>query len=132
MGFLDNLRKAFSGQGTRGGGGGGSRFGGADPNAYWIYAQCRRCGEPLKARVNLLNEPSEADEGDGWIVRKGLVGSGANRCFQTVEVMLKFDSKKQNILESEVVGGKLLTAQEYEVLASQASSVKREAGPDAA
>lgn len=130
MGFLDNLRKTFGG--GKSSGGGGSRFGGGDPNAYWIYAQCRRCGEPLKARVNLLNEPSEADEGDGWIVRKGLVGSGANRCFQTVEVTLKFDSKKQNILESEVVGGRLLTAQEYEVLAAQAADVKREAGPGAA
>lgn len=126
MGFLDSLRKTF------GGGGGGSRFGGADPNAYWIYAQCRRCGEPLKARINLLNEPSEADEGEGWIVRKGLVGSGANRCFQTVEVTLKFDSKKQNIIESEVVGGRLLTSQEYAVLVSQASKAKREAGSDVA
>jgi len=120
MGFLDNLRKAFGGQGTRGGGGGGSRFG-DDPNAYWIYAQCRRCGEPLKTRVNLMNEPSEADEGDGWVVHKGLVGSGVNRCFQVVDVTLKFDSKKQNVIESEAVGGKLLTAEEYEALQGAAT-----------
>ncbi len=116
MGFLDNLRKAFGGQSKPGSGGGSSSFGDNDPNAYWIYAQCRRCGELLKARVNLMNEPSEADEGDGWIVRKGLVGSGANRCFQTVDVMLKFDGKKQNMIESEAVGGKLLTAAEYAAL----------------
>ena len=119
MGVLDNLRKTFGGQGTKGGGGGGSRFGDDDPNAYWIYAQCRRCGELLETRVNLMNEPSGADAGDSWIVHKGLVGSGANRCFQTVDVTLKFDGKKQNVIESEAVGGKLLTAQEYEALASQ-------------
>jgi hypothetical protein len=119
MGFLDNLRKAFSSQNFKGSGGGGSSFGDDDPNAYWIYAQCRRCGEPLKARVNLMNEPSEADDGEGWIVRKGLVGSGAARCFQTVEVTLKFDAKKKNVVESEVTGGKLLTVEEYEAFVTQ-------------
>jgi hypothetical protein len=114
MGFLDSLRKAFGGGERKGGG--GSRFGGDDPNSYWIYAQCRRCGEPLKARVNLMNEPSQDDEGEGWIVRKGLVGSGAKRCFQTVEVTLKLDAKKQNVIESEVSGGKLITEEEYETL----------------
>ena len=75
MGFLDSLRKTLGGSpGSKGSGGGKSSFG-DDANTYWIYAQCRRCGEPLKARVNMMNEPSEADDGEGWVVRKGLVGS---------------------------------------------------------
>jgi hypothetical protein len=110
------LRKLVGGQGLKGSGGGSSSFGGGDPNGYWIYAQCRRCGEPLKARVNLANDPSQADEGEGWIVRKGLIGSGANRCFQSVEVTLRFDAKKQNLLASSVEGGKLITAEEYAAL----------------
>ena len=119
MGLLDNLRKAFggaSGQGGKGSGSGGSSFGKGDPNAYWIYAQCRRCGEPLKSRVNLMNDPSQAEDGETWVVRKGLMGSGANLCFQTVEVTLKFDTKKQKVIESEVVGGKLISAEEYQSL----------------
>lgn len=118
MGFLDNLRKTLGGQGAgqKSGGGGGSSFGAGDANAYWIYAQCRRCGEPLKARVNLMNDPSLDDNGEAWVVRKGIVGSGANRCFQTIEVTLKFDAKKQNVIESEAVGGKLITAEEYQAL----------------
>ncbi|MCX6031169.1 MAG: hypothetical protein NT169_17960 [Chloroflexi bacterium] len=117
MGFLDNLKKALGGgQGAKGSGGGSSRFGGGDPNAYWIYAQCRRCGEPLKARVNLMNDPSEADEGEGWVVRKGLSGTGVNRCFQTVEVTLTLDAKKRSVIASEAVGGKLITEEEYEAL----------------
>jgi len=118
MGFLDNLRKALGGQGSvqKSGGGGGSSFGAGDPNAYWIYAQCRRCGEPLRSRVNLANDPSLDDDGVTWVVRKGIVGSGANRCFQTIEVTLKFDAKKQNVIESEAVGGKLITVEEYQVL----------------
>lgn len=102
------------GQAAKGSGGGSSSFGGDDPNAYWIYAQCQRCGEPLKARVNLMNEPSAADDGEGWVVRKGLIGAGANRCFQTVEVTLKLDARKRNVIESTVVGGKLITEEEYE------------------
>jgi hypothetical protein len=118
MGFLDNLRNALGGQKAdkKSGGGGGSSFGAGDANAYWIYAQCRRCGEPLRSRVNLANDPSLDDDGMNWVVRKGLVGSGANRCFQTIEVTLKFDAKKQNVIESEAVGGKLITAEEYQVL----------------
>src|SRR5512142_2990720 len=110
MGFFDRLRKAFSG-------GGGSQ---ASDDTYWIYAQCRRCGEPLKARVDLRNEPSQADDGSTWIVRKGLVGSGARRCFQTVEVILTFDPDKKNVVDSEVSGGKLITEEEYNDLLNQA------------
>jgi len=117
MGFLDNLRNALGGQKTGTKAGGGSSFGSGDANASWIYAQCRRCGEPLRSRVNLANDPSLDDDGESWIIRKGLIGSGANRCFQTVEVTLKFDQKKQSVIASEAVGGTLITAEEYEALA---------------
>ncbi|MGB9606252.1 MAG: hypothetical protein ACPL88_10300 [Bryobacteraceae bacterium] len=115
MSFLERLRRVLGGQAGKSSSGGRSRFG-DDPNAYWIYAQCRRCGEPLKARINLMNDLSETEDGEGWIVRKGLVGTGANRCFQTVEVTLTFDRQKQNVIASEVAGGRLLTVQEYEAL----------------
>ena len=128
MGFLDNLRNALGGQksGKKASGGGGSSFGG-DPNTYWIYAKCRRCGEPLRGRVNLANDPSLDDDGVTWVVRKGLTGSGANRCFQSVEVMLKFDAKKQNVIESEAISGELITAEEYQALLSQTKDQARSA-----
>ena len=117
MGFLDNLKKAFGGKPAGAGGGGSSSFGG-DGWAYWIYAQCRRCGEPLRARIDLRNDPSEDDDG-AWVVRKGLTGSGKYYCFQTVEVVLHFDRGKKNLLDSEAVGGKLITAEEYPALLAQ-------------
>jgi hypothetical protein len=122
MGFFDNLRNMLSGQktGSKAGGGGGSSFGAGEPNTYWIYAQCRRCGEPLRGRVNLANDPSQDEDGEGWVVRKGLMGTGANRCFQTVEVTLRFDPKKQKVIEGEATGGKLITAEEYEALVRSA------------
>jgi len=109
MGFLDSLRKMLSGGGSRSG---GSSFGGGDANTYWVYAKCRRCGEPLMGRVNLLNEPSQ-EEDDTWVVRKQLSGTGKNYCFQTVEVALHFDSGKKNLLDAEVTGGTIIDADEY-------------------
>jgi hypothetical protein len=120
MGFLDSLKKAFAGKPANKGkqSGGGSSFGDDGGRAYWVYAQCRRCGEPLRARVDLHNEPSE-EEGGTWFVRKGLTGSGKYYCFQTVEVTLHFDRNKRNVLESEAVGGTLITAEEYPTLLAQ-------------
>ena len=102
MGILAGLRRAL------GGGSGGS---GAD--VYWVYAQCKRCGEPLRARIDLRNEPSQADDGETWIVRKGLIGDGKRRCYQVVDVTLHFDGAKQQVLEDDVTGGKLITEDEY-------------------
>jgi hypothetical protein len=52
----------------------------------------------------LDNDLSLEYEGDQtvYFVRKGLVGN--NRCFQQIEVELKFDSSRQ-LLEQQVTGG---------------------------
>jgi hypothetical protein len=118
MGFLDGLKKAFGGGKSTGAGGGGRSGFGDEGWAYWVYAQCRRCGEPLRTRVDLRNDPSEEDDGT-WIVRKGLTGSGKYYCFQTVDVMLHFDQAKKTVLDSDAAGGKLITAEEYPVLLAQ-------------
>lgn len=110
MGFLDRLREAFGGGGSSGG------------NVYWIHARCRRCGEPLLGRVDLRNEPSLADDGETWIVRKGLIGSGQHRCYQVVEVTLTFDAAKQHVREGEAVGGQLISKEEYERLKGEWST----------
>jgi hypothetical protein len=112
MGFLDGLKKAFGGKPA----GGGSAFGG-DEWVYWVHAQCQRCGEPLRARIDLRNELSEDD--GAWMVRKALTGSGKYYCFQTVDVTLRFDRDKKNVVESETTGGKLITAEEYPALLAQ-------------
>ncbi len=122
MGFFDRLRKTF-------GGGSGAP---AEGNFYWVYAQCRRCGEPLKGRIDLRNEPSQSDEGDTWIVRKGLVGTGDRRCFQTVEVTLTFDQNKRNVIDSEVSGGRLISEEEYDALVNQPEEPEGEGSEDRA
>lgn len=119
MGFLASMKSLLRGKTSAPGSGGGRSSFGGDENAYWIYVRCRRCGEPLRSRVNLMNDLSLADDGATWIVRKGIVGSGNNLCFQTVEVLLQFDAQKQKVIASEVVGGELISAEAYEALLPQ-------------
>ena len=88
MGFLKNL------------------FGGAtakpEKRFYIFQVKCNRCGEIIEGRVDLDNDPSLSDEGDNYIVRKGLIG--ANRCFQPIEVEMTFNSARE-LLEKNVRGG---------------------------
>ena len=92
MGFLKNLF-----------GGGAS----AKPEKrYYVFqVKCKRCGEMIEGRVDLDNDLSLNDEGDGYIVRKGLIG--ANRCFQQIEVELIFDSTRQ-LMEKNISGGEFV------------------------
>lgn len=88
MGFLKNLF------------GGGS----AKPEKrYYIFkVKCKRCGEIIEGRVDLDNDLSLSDEGDSYLVRKGLMG--ANRCFQQIEVEMQFTSDRK-LIEQQAQGG---------------------------
>lgn len=76
-------------------------------NQYTYLVKCNRCGEIIEGHVDLHNDLSVEYEGDQevYFVRKGLMGSG--RCFQQIEVELKFDSNKQ-LLEKQVHGGQFV------------------------
>jgi hypothetical protein len=85
-----------------------SLFGGGTPakpdkRFYIFHVKCNRCGEIIEGRVDLDNDLSLNDEGDGFIVRKGLIG-GTNRCFQQVNVEMTFNSERE-LLEKTVQGG---------------------------
>ncbi len=87
----------------------------ADPMAYWVYVRCDKCGEPLKARIDLRNELSaefgERREDTVYTTRKVLIGSG--RCHAPVEVRLTFDWRR-NPLRREIAGGAFITEAEYQ------------------
>lgn len=88
---MNFLKKLFSGTAA------------APQKRYYVFqVKCNRCGEVIEGRVDLDNDVSLNDEGDGYIVRKGLIG--ANRCFQQIEVMMKFTSSRE-LIEREIQGG---------------------------
>jgi hypothetical protein len=80
---------------------------GASPaNTYLFAVRCNRCGETIEGRVALDNDLSmDYEDGGTYYVRKVLMGSG--RCFQQVEVELKFDGSRQ-LLEKHVSGGQFM------------------------
>lgn len=94
MSLFDKVRAAL---------GGGSSASQAR-QLYEFAVQCRRCGDVLPAYVNLQNDLSQDYERDVFYVRKLISGSGANRCFQQIEVQLTFDANK-HLLEREITGG---------------------------
>jgi len=88
MGFL---KKLFSGATAK-----------PEKRYYTFHVKCNRCGEIIEGRVDLDNDLSLNEEGNGYLVRKGLIGG--NRCFQQIEVALTFDSTRQ-IQEKTITGG---------------------------
>jgi hypothetical protein len=93
MGFL---KKLF--------GGGAAR---SEKRYYAFQVKCHRCGEVIEGRVDLDNDLSieYEDNQTVYFVRKGLIGN--NRCFQQIEVELKFNSSRQ-ILEQHATGGQFI------------------------
>ena len=75
-----------------------------DKNYYTFSVKCNRCGEIIEGRVDLDNDLSLEYEDDHsvYFVRKGLMGN--NRCFQQIEVEMKFTSTRE-LIEQEVKGG---------------------------
>jgi len=78
-----------------------------DKRYHVFQVKCNRCGEVIEGRIDLENDLSLEYEGDNpyYIVRKGLIGN--NRCFQQIEVEMKFNSDRQ-LIEQQAQGGKFV------------------------
>ncbi|OGO60300.1 MAG: hypothetical protein A2032_02630 [Chloroflexi bacterium RBG_19FT_COMBO_49_13] len=78
--------------------------------AYYLYVQCNKCGEKLRSRVDVWNEltpeyDGNSDDAVSYHCRKVLIGE--NRCYQPIELRLKFD-KNHKLIEKEISGGKYI------------------------
>ena len=94
MGLREKLANLFSPKGK------------ADDWAGWIEVKCNRCGEIIRARVDLRNDLSidygEKETDTVYFCRKSLIGS--NRCYAPVDVELTFDQNRK-LVHHEVRGG---------------------------
>jgi antirestriction protein len=75
-----------------------------------IYVRCKRCGEVIHGRVDKRNELSPSNGGFVW--RKELIGSGYNRCFQRIEVILEFDNQRV-VTEQRIYDGEFVSEEDY-------------------
>lgn len=74
---------------------------------YSFSVKCQRCGEIIEGRVDLNNDLSVEFESnrDVYYGRKVLMGN--NKCFQRMEVELKFTSARE-LIERQVFGGEFV------------------------
>jgi hypothetical protein len=97
MSFLKRLSSLFSGSGA------------SEDTSYWVTVKCDRCGEIIRARVDLRNDLSinygDRTEDTTYFCRKMLMGS--QRCYQQIEVELTFDYRHK-LTQKEVRGGKFV------------------------
>lgn len=93
MGFL---KKLFSSEPVK-----------PEKHYYTFKVKCNRCGEIIEGRIDLDNDLSLDYEDDREVfhVRKGLVGN--DRCFQHIEVEMKFNSSRE-LIEQDVQGGRFV------------------------
>jgi hypothetical protein len=83
--------------------------------ALYLYVQCNKCGEKLRARVDMWNELTPEYEGSSenatsFQCRKVLIG--VNRCYQPIELRLKFD-KNHRLIDQQIFGGKFIEKEEF-------------------
>lgn len=98
----------------------------ADTRFLTIYLLSQRCREPIKGRIDLLNDLSGGEEGESaYHTRKLFHTSGEDRCFSQVEVEIWFNASK-TVVNKEVVGGRWLEEGEYHALV-EARAAEREA-----
>jgi hypothetical protein len=78
--------------------------------AMYLYVQCNKCGEKLRARVDIRNEltpeyTENSDDASSYHCRKVLIGEKS--CYQPIELKLKFD-KNHKLISQEINGGKYI------------------------
>jgi len=87
-------------------------FGGSSAKSeqryYTFSVKCNRCGEVIEGHVDLNNDLSVeyGEGGDVFQAHKTLIGE--NRCFQRMEVELKFTSARE-LIERQVTGGQFVS-----------------------
>ena len=95
MNFLKNL---FGGGNT------------TDKRGYYVYIRPAHCDEIVEVRIDLYNDLSIRDDGDGYWIRKV---AQATRCPFPAEATLYFDKNKK-LVTSEVDKGELVDKAEYD------------------
>lgn len=80
-----------------------------DEISYYVFVKCNRCGEVIKARVNLYNDLSIEYDGSGnisgYICHKVIVGD--QRCYQPMDISLTFNSKRR-VVDKQITGGQFV------------------------
>ena len=96
------LRRIFGGVGGAGESG--------DRSGLYFYVKCRACSEVIRVRINRHNDLSPIEDGDGFLVRKSIVG---RNCFRRIEAEMTFDKGYRQV-GAELSGATIATREEWD------------------
>jgi len=90
-------------------GSGGGRGRPRDPDGFYFYVRCGRCGQKLQLRADLrFDLLQDLDEG-GYVLRKEMMDG---TCFSLMYATIRFDENRQ-IVSQEIEGGEFITEDEF-------------------
>jgi hypothetical protein len=103
MNIIKNLSKALSSSPAK------------TDRVIYLFVKCDKCGEKLRARVDVWNDLTPEYEGNSdaaasYHCRKVLIGD--KRCYKPIELILKFD-KNHKLIDRQVHGGKYIEEAEF-------------------
>ncbi|MHB1356081.1 MAG: hypothetical protein ACYCZF_08925 [Anaerolineae bacterium] len=107
MGFFDKLRKSLGGGAQKSG---GSSSGRGDPNGIWFYFRCKKCGTPVRVRVDRRSDLNPEDGPAAYVVRKDVMDS---KCFQLIKAEMWLDTT-YSVVQADIRGGTLISEEEYQ------------------
>ena len=110
MSLLDKLRKIL-------GGGATPKSSEGDPYGIFFHFRCSRCGSLVRVRVDRRNDLNSEDGPGTYVLRKEIMD---NKCFQLIHAEIWLD-QNLNVVETDVQGGELITAEEYEAAQTEAA-----------
>jgi hypothetical protein len=85
----------------------------------YYYVQCNKCGEAIRIRVDpLWDLAPDFEGGSSFTAKKYVIGQ---KCYRPIEVELTYDNNREET-DRQISGGKFITAEEYEALATPTSS----------
>ena len=80
-----------------------------DRSGLYFYVKCRACGEVIRVRINRHNDLSPIEDGDGFHVRKSIVG---RTCFRRIEAEITFDKGYRQV-GAELSGATIATREDW-------------------
>lgn len=98
--------------------GGGSNNNKGDERGYYVYVKPKACNEILRIRIDLYNDLSREDSGDGYFVRK--MASG-HRCPFTVEMTLNFSGNRQ-LVNRQIENGEFVEESDWDAFNAERES----------
>lgn len=115
MSFIEKLQKFFGGSERKSG---GSPASGGDPNGIWFYFRCKKCGTPVRVRVDRRSDLNPEDGPAAYVVRKDVMDS---KCFQLIKAEMWLDTT-YTVVQADIRGGTLISEEEYQAATKPSGS----------